>query len=147
MPEIFPVLLCGGSGTRLWPVSRKSFPKQFVPLAGPGTLFQAAAGRMQGAPDVGRPLVLTNSDFRFIVAEQLAADGIRPGAILIEPEARNTGPAILAAALHLAAERGHTAFLEVLLKRGGASVNPKTTNGSVAMHFACYNNHVDAVRT
>lgn len=104
MPEIFPVLLCGGSGTRLWPVSRKSFPKQFVPLAGPGTLFQAAAGRMQGAPDVGRPLVLTNSDFRFIVAEQLAADGIRPGAILIEPEARNTGPAILAAALHLAAE-------------------------------------------
>ncbi len=104
MPEIFPVLLCGGSGTRLWPVSRKSFPKQFVPLAGSGTLFQAAAGRMQGAAGVGFPLVLTNSDFRFIVAEQLAADGIRPGAILIEPSAKNTGPAILAAALHLAAE-------------------------------------------
>lgn len=102
MPEIFPVLLCGGSGTRLWPVSRKSFPKQFVPLTGQGTLFQAAAGRMQGE-GVRCPLVLTNSDFRFIVAEQLAAEGIRPSAILIEPAARNTGPAILAAALHLQA--------------------------------------------
>ena len=56
MPEIFPVLLCGGSGTRLWPVSRKSFPKQFVPLAGQGTLFQAAASRMLGAPQVASPL-------------------------------------------------------------------------------------------
>jgi mannose-1-phosphate guanylyltransferase/mannose-6-phosphate isomerase len=103
-PEIFPVLLCGGSGTRLWPVSRKSFPKQFVPLAGQGTLFQAAAARMRGAAGVANPLVITNSDFRFIVAEQLAADGIKPAAILIEPSARNTGPAILAAALHLVTE-------------------------------------------
>ncbi len=104
MPEIFPVLLCGGSGTRLWPVSRKSFPKQFVPLAGQGTLFQAAAARMRGAAGVGDPLVITNSDFRFIVAEQLAAEGIKPATILIEPSARNTGPAILAAALHLATD-------------------------------------------
>ncbi len=104
MPEIFPVLLCGGSGTRLWPVSRKSFPKQFVPLAGQGTLFQAAASRMLGAKGVASPLVITNTDFRFIVAEQLAAEGIRPGAILIEPAARNTGPAILAAAVYLAAQ-------------------------------------------
>ncbi|WP_128513782.1 mannose-1-phosphate guanylyltransferase/mannose-6-phosphate isomerase [Tabrizicola thermarum] len=111
MPEIFPVLLCGGSGTRLWPVSRKSFPKQFVPLAGQGTLFQAAAGRMQGADGVMAPLVLTSSDFRFIVAEQLAAEGIRPSAILIEPAARNTGPAILAAALHLVAEHPEALML------------------------------------
>lgn len=103
MPEIFPVLLCGGSGTRLWPVSRKSYPKQFVPLAGQGTLFQAAASRMLGAPGVASPLVITNSDFRFIVAEQLAAEGIKPAAIMIEPAAKNTGPAILAAAVHLAA--------------------------------------------
>lgn len=103
MPEIFPVLLCGGSGTRLWPVSRKSFPKQFVPLTGQGTLFQAAASRMLGAPHVASPLIITNSDFRFIVAEQLAAEGITPAAILIEPAAKNTGPAILAAAMHLAA--------------------------------------------
>jgi mannose-1-phosphate guanylyltransferase/mannose-6-phosphate isomerase len=103
MPGIYPVLLCGGSGTRLWPVSRKSFPKQFVPLAGPGTLFQAAAARMQGADGYAQPLVVTSSDFRFIVAEQLAAESIKPSAIIIEPSARNTGPAILAAAVHLAA--------------------------------------------
>jgi mannose-1-phosphate guanylyltransferase/mannose-6-phosphate isomerase len=103
MPDIFPVLLCGGSGTRLWPVSRKSFPKQFVPLAGQGTLFQAAARRMAGGAGVAAPLVITSSDFRFIAAEQLAAEGIAPSGILIEPSARNTGPAILAAALHLAA--------------------------------------------
>jgi mannose-1-phosphate guanylyltransferase/mannose-1-phosphate guanylyltransferase/mannose-6-phosphate isomerase len=111
MPDIFPVLLCGGSGTRLWPVSRKSFPKQFVPLAGPETLFQAAAGRMRGAAGVAPPLVITNSDFRFIVAEQLAAEGIAPSAILIEPSARNTGPAILAAAVHVAAENPEAMLL------------------------------------
>ena len=99
---IYPVLLCGGSGTRLWPLSRKSFPKQFTALTGDQTLFQAAAGRLSG-PDVARPIVITSSDFRFIVTEQLAAIGIDPGSILIEPSARNTAPAILAAVLHLAA--------------------------------------------
>ena len=97
---ITPVLLCGGSGTRLWPLSRKSYPKQFVPLIGETTLFQASAQRLSGA-GYGAPLVLTNSDFRFIVTEQLAATGIDPGAILIEPQGRNTAPAVLAAALHL----------------------------------------------
>ncbi len=101
MATLHPVLLCGGSGTRLWPLSRKSFPKQFVPLTGSSTLFQAAALRMKGAADTAAPLVITNADFRFIVAEQLTDAGIDPGAILIEPEARNTAPAILAAALHL----------------------------------------------
>ncbi|GKY87553.1 mannose-1-phosphate guanylyltransferase/mannose-6-phosphate isomerase [Sinisalibacter aestuarii] len=95
---ITPVLLCGGSGTRLWPLSRKSYPKQFVPLVGEETLFQASARRVV-APDYAAPLVLTNSDFRFIVTEQLAGIGIDPGAILIEPEGRNTAPAVLAAAL------------------------------------------------
>ena len=97
---ITPVLLCGGSGTRLWPLSRKSYPKQFVPLVGETTLFQAAAERLSG-PDFAPPLVLTNADFRFIVTEQLAEVGIEPGAILIEPEGRNTAPAVLAAALSL----------------------------------------------
>lgn len=99
---IHPVLLCGGSGTRLWPLSRKSFPKQFAPLLGEETLFQAAAKRLAG-PDVGPPLVITGSDFRFIVTEQLVEADIDLGTILIEPDARNTAPAILAAALHLAA--------------------------------------------
>ncbi|MCA0206539.1 MAG: mannose-1-phosphate guanylyltransferase/mannose-6-phosphate isomerase [Proteobacteria bacterium] len=97
---ITPVLLSGGSGTRLWPLSRKSYPKQFVPLVGEETLFKASARRLSG-PGYAPPLVLTNADFRFIVTEQLAEVGIRPGAILIEPEMRNTGPAILAAALWL----------------------------------------------
>lgn len=101
---IFPVLLCGGSGTRLWPLSRKSYPKQFVPLVGDQTLFQAATLRLSGVTDqiaFAAPVILTNSDFRFIVTEQLQAVGIDPGAVLIEPEGRNTAPAILAAALHV----------------------------------------------
>jgi mannose-1-phosphate guanylyltransferase/mannose-1-phosphate guanylyltransferase/mannose-6-phosphate isomerase len=97
---ITPVLLCGGSGTRLWPLSRKSYPKQFVPLVGETTLFQASAERLSGSK-FGAPVVLTNSDFRFIVTEQLAEIGIDPAAILIEPEGRNTAPAVLAAALWL----------------------------------------------
>jgi len=97
---ITPVLLSGGSGTRLWPLSRKSYPKQFVPLVGDETLFQASARRLSGA-EFAAPLVLTNADFRFIVTEQLAGVGIDPGAVLIEPEGRNTAPAVLAAALWL----------------------------------------------
>ena len=99
-PMIFPVLLCGGAGTRLWPASRKSYPKQFVPLVGDKTLFQASALRLSG-DGFGAPLVVTNSDFRFIVQEQMAELGIAPGATLIEPEGRNTAPAVLAAALWL----------------------------------------------
>jgi len=98
---ITPVLLCGGSGTRLWPLSRKSYPKQFSALIGDSTLFQASAARLSG-PDFAAPMVLTNSDFRFIVTEQLAEAGVDPAAILIEPEGRNTAPAVLAAALWLA---------------------------------------------
>ena len=100
---ITPVLLCGGSGTRLWPLSRKSYPKQFAQIVGERTLFQQGALRLSG-PGYAAPLILTNSDFRFIVTEQLAAVGIDPGAILIEPEGRNTAPAVLAAALHLQAQ-------------------------------------------
>lgn len=102
MMHITPVLLCGGSGTRLWPLSRKSYPKQFVPLIGEETLFQASARRLSGSVKglkFRHPMVLTNSDFRFIATEQLQAIGIDPGAILIEPQGRNTAPAILAAAL------------------------------------------------
>lgn len=98
---ITPVILCGGSGTRLWPLSRKSYPKQFAAsLAGNKSLFQASLERLSGA-GYAQPLILTNSDFRFIVTQQLAGIGIDPGAILIEPEGRNTAPAVLAAALWL----------------------------------------------
>lgn len=99
---IHPVLLCGGSGTRLWPLSRKSFPKQFSRLSGDESLFQASARRLSG-PGFAPPVAVTAEDFRFIVTEQLAASEIAPAAVLIEPAPRNTAPAILAAALALAA--------------------------------------------
>lgn len=98
---ITPVLLCGGSGTRLWPLSRKSYPKQFVPLMGEESLFQGSARRLTG-PHYNPPVVVTSDAFRFIVTEQLSAVDIPPAAILIEPEARDTAPAILAAALFIA---------------------------------------------
>jgi len=107
MAVVYPVILCGGVGTRLWPLSRKSYPKQFVPLIEDKTLFQACAERMTGAGagfEFAAPAILTNSDFRFIVAEQLQDVGIDPGPVMIEPEGRNTAPAVLAAALHLAAQ-------------------------------------------
>lgn len=97
---IHPILLCGGSGTRLWPLSRKSYPKQFAPLVGDITLFQSSAQRLAGE-GFASPMVVTNSDFRFIVTQQMAEVGTDPGAILIEPEGRNTAPAVLAAALFL----------------------------------------------
>jgi mannose-1-phosphate guanylyltransferase/mannose-6-phosphate isomerase len=94
--QITPILLCGGSGTRLWPISRKTYPKQFVPLLGDETPFQATAKRV-ASDKFAAPIVITNSDFRFLVTEQLLAVGIDPGAILLEPSARNTAPAVLAA--------------------------------------------------
>ena len=99
---IHPVLLCGGSGTRLWPLSRKSFPKQFSALTGDESLFQASARRF-ATPDFGGPLVVTASDFRFIVTEQLGDIAITPAAVIIEPQGRNTAAAVLAAALALEA--------------------------------------------
>ena len=107
MTEIFPVVLCGGSGTRLWPLSRKSFPKQFTPVVGNKTLLQDTVERMSSGTDAisfAAPTVLTNSDFRFIVTEQLEQTGISPHAVLIEPQGLNTGPAVLAAAKYLARE-------------------------------------------
>ncbi|PUB14844.1 mannose-1-phosphate guanylyltransferase/mannose-6-phosphate isomerase [Yoonia sediminilitoris] len=98
---ITPVLLCGGSGTRLWPLSRKSYPKQFSPLTGEESLFQASARRLNGE-GYDDPVVVTADPFRFIVVQQLAATGITPDAVLIEPEGRDTAPAILSAALHVA---------------------------------------------
>ncbi len=100
---IHPVILCGGSGTRLWPVSRQSYPKQFTKLTGARSLFQTSALRCRGA-GFAAPLIITGDPFRFIVIEQLAAVEIAPQGVLIEPAARNTAPAILAAALHLAAQ-------------------------------------------
>ena len=107
---INPVLLCGGSGTRLWPVSRKSYPKQFVKLLGDDSLFQLTALRLSGA-DFAPPLIVTGSDFRFMVVDQLSALQIAPQNILIEPCARNTAAAICSAAVALEAKNGDCLML------------------------------------
>ena len=102
MTNILPVLLAGGSGNRLWPLSRKSYPKQFSTLLGGDTLFQSSAKRFTSSQAIqfDLPIIMTNSDFRFITIEQLQDAGIDPGAVLIEPEGRNTAPAVLAAAIY-----------------------------------------------
>lgn len=97
MSLICPVILCGGKGTRLWPLSRRSMPKQFLNLTGEGSLFQQAAIRVSG-PAFTSPLVITANDYRFIAAQQMADIGIEPRSVLLEPSAKNTAPAILAAA-------------------------------------------------
>ena len=95
---IYPVLLCGGSGTRLWPLSRQCLPKQFVKLVGEESLFQASVRRFSGA-GFQQPVVVTSDSFRFVVTEQLHATGTTAAATLIEPDPRNTAPAVLCAAL------------------------------------------------
>jgi mannose-1-phosphate guanylyltransferase/mannose-6-phosphate isomerase len=100
---ITPVLLCGGSGTRLWPTSRKSYPKQFAQGFGEHTLFQKTALRLSG-DGYEQPIIVTNADYRFVVAEQLLEIGIEAQTILVAPEGRDTAPAILAAALFVAAK-------------------------------------------
>ena len=107
---IHPVLLCGGSGTRLWPLSRKSHPKQFVKLLGEYSLFQSCARRLSCA-GFSPPSVVTASDFRFMVVEQLATVGIVPQQILIEPSARNTAAAICASAMALDSKYGDSLML------------------------------------
>ena len=109
---IYPVIMCGGSGTRLWPLSRKSYPKQFSPLFEGGTLFQRSIERL-GGQGYADPLLLTNQEFRFIVAEQLSDAGSDATSIVIEPEGRNTAPAVCAAA-HLIAQNDPDGVMLVL---------------------------------
>lgn len=99
MAEVIPVILSGGAGTRLWPLSRELRPKQLLPLASDATLLQETARRIPG-----RPIVVCNQEHRFIVAEQLREAGIEPRGIVIEPVGRNTAPAVAVAALLLEAE-------------------------------------------
>ena len=97
---IVPVILSGGSGTRLWPLSREAYPKQFLPLVDQNTMLQNTALRIAGLADVATPLVVCNQEHRFMVAEQLRAIGIQPATAILEPVGRNTAPAVAVAALH-----------------------------------------------
>ena len=110
--RIVPVIMCGGAGTRLWPVSRESMPKQFVSLVGTGSTFQQVLRRVSDQTLFERPVVITNSDFRFVVAEQVRDCGIAAD-IVLEPMRRDSGPAVAVAAV-LAAERDAQAMVLVL---------------------------------
>jgi mannose-1-phosphate guanylyltransferase / mannose-6-phosphate isomerase len=110
--QIIPVIMCGGAGTRLWPVSRESMPKQFVPLVGQESTFQQVLARISDPALFARPIVITNADFRFVVAEQLRECGVEAD-IVLEPLRRDSGPAVAVSAV-LAAERDREALVLVL---------------------------------
>ena len=114
--SVFPVILSGGAGTRLWPLSREHHPKQLIALLDDDTLLQATVRRLAFVDDAQRPIVVCNEEHRFVVAEQLHAIGVSPAAIVLEPMARNTAPAIAAAALEALArcEEGDDPVLLVL---------------------------------
>jgi mannose-1-phosphate guanylyltransferase / mannose-6-phosphate isomerase len=109
---LIPVILSGGSGTRLWPLSRELYPKQLLPLVGKGTMLQETLARLDG-PDIAPPIVVCNESHRFLVAEQLLQLSIKNSSILLEPIGRNTAPAVAIAALsaQLAKESGDAILL------------------------------------
>jgi len=110
---IIPVILAGGSGSRLWPLSRQHYPKQLLKLFGDKTMLQQTLLRLNGLPELASPIVVCNVEHRFMVAEQLSEIGLSDSAIILEPLARNTAPALALAALH-AKTLDHDATLLVL---------------------------------
>ena len=113
--QIVPVILSGGSGTRLWPLSRAMRPKQFINLVGEESLFQQTLMRLSGIQNIADPIVLCNDEHRFLVAEQLQWLGIEERTIILEPVGRNTGPAIATAAAQLNNRNDETEYLMLVL--------------------------------
>ena len=104
--KVIPVILCGGAGTRLWPLSREAYPKQLLSLVDDKSLLQNTILRCAGHPDVTEPMLVCNEAHRFLVAEQLREIGIQNAKIMLEPEARNTAPAVAIAAHDIFAAAG-----------------------------------------
>ena len=99
--KIVPVILSGGSGTRLWPLSREQYPKQFLTLLGDNSMFQETLLRLRGLKNLADPVIVCNENHRFLVAEQLNQIGIGNASIILESVGRNTAPAITAAMLQI----------------------------------------------
>lgn len=127
MTKIHPVVLSGGAGTRLWPMSRAQYPKQLLPLVSSQSLIVETVRRVMASDRFAPPTIVCNEAHRFVIAEQLRAEGVAPRAILLEPAARNTAPAIAAAACQIVdpnalllvlpsdhVMRDHTAFMEAV---------------------------------
>ena len=111
---VIPVILCGGIGTRLWPLSRSAYPKQFLSLVGRHTMVQQTVLRLAGLPGLQPPLLVCNDAHRFIAAEQMRAVNVEPTAILLEPVGRNTAPAVAVASLQALGAGQDDALLLVL---------------------------------
>lgn len=130
MTRIHPVLLCGGAGTRLWPLSRAAYPKQFLTLQGQHTMLQTTALRVSDPAIFAPPVAVANTEHRFIVAEQMRAVGIEPAAILLEPVGRGSAPAAICTALHLLADDPDAILL--LLAADHAMTRPKAFLDAIA---------------
>ena len=129
--KVIPVILCGGAGTRLWPLSRELYPKQLLSLIGDRSLLQNTITRCSSHPDVAEPVLVCNEAHRFLVAEQLREIGLSNATILLEPEGRNTAPAVAIAA-HEVLKDNQYFSLQALRNELEKGVDPAL----VAQHFA-----------
>ncbi|MDK1389255.1 mannose-1-phosphate guanylyltransferase/mannose-6-phosphate isomerase [Sinorhizobium sp. 8-89] len=134
LPKIIPAIMAGGRGTRLWPLSRATAAKQFLKLVGEETLFQATLERVSDSAIYGAPLVITNEDYRFLVAEQARQRGVTLSSIVLEPVPRNTAAAVAVAARIVADRFGRDAFLFVLPSDHAITVDDAYKS---CIHSAC----------
>ena len=141
VPTIIPVILAGGQGTRLWPRSRSARPKQFIDLIGDTTLFQQSLERVSDAERYDAPIIVTNAEYRFFVAEQAQEVGVELSAILLEPVARNTAVAIASAA-QVAVLRDEEALIHVLASDHLIPANPEYFDAVDKAALAAHDGHL-----